>query len=142
MNSSPREVRGEKQERKGRKMLVLIAHGSRDERWRQSLMALTASLETGAPPGNVELAFMQFEGPTLPEVVEKGAARGVTDFFLLPLFMASAGHVDKDIRPLVEELRARFPETSIELLTPIGEDPLFRGLIQTIADNVPIRGRS
>jgi len=123
-------------------MFVLIAHGSRDERWRKSLENLAASLETRSPSHSVALAFMQFEGPTLPQVIERGVTQGVTDFQLLPLFMASAGHVDKDIRPLVEELSTRFPDARMELLTPIGEDLLFRGLIQTIVNNVPTRGRS
>lgn len=123
-------------------MFVLIAHGSRDARWRVSLQTLAASVKAGSEPEAVALAFMQFDGPTLPDVIEKGVARGVTDFQLLPLFMASAGHVDKDIRPLVETLRKKFPGVGLELLTPIGEDPRFQGLIQTIADTAPARGRS
>ncbi len=123
-------------------MIVLIAHGSRDPRWRKSLEDLAASVKEPAGSKGVGLAFMQFDGPTLPDVIEEGVADGVTEFFLLPLFMASAGHVDKDIRPLVEELRGRFPQTHLELLTPIGEEPLFHGLIQTIANKNPTGDRS
>lgn len=118
-----------------RTMLVLIAHGSRDPEWRASLEFLTNAVQTGSPAENVRLAFMQFAGPTLPEVVEEGVAQGVRSFHLLPLFMASAGHVDKDIRPLVEELAQRFPETTLELLDAVGENPLFHGLIQNIANH-------
>jgi sirohydrochlorin cobaltochelatase len=123
-------------------MIVLIAHGSRDPRWRKSLEDLSVSVREPDGSKGVGLAFMQFEGPTLPEVIEKGVAEGVVEFHLLPLFMASAGHVDKDIRPLVEELRGRFPRTTLELLTPIGEDPLFHELIQTIANKNPTEDRS
>ena len=102
-------------------MLILIAHGSRDPQWRGSLERLTRSLARDLPSGEgVALAFMQFAGPTLPDVV--GAA-----------FMASAGHVDKDIKPLVEELRRTHPGTTLELLTPVGEDDLFPGLLLDIA---------
>ena len=116
-------------------MLVLIAHGSRDPEWRASLELLTNSVKTGSPAEGVRLAFLQFAGPTLPEVVEEGVAQGVRSFHLLPLFLASAGHVDKDIRPLVEELAQRFPETMLELLDAVGENPLFHGLIQNIANH-------
>ncbi len=68
-------------------------------------------------------------------VMNAAVAQGVRSFHLLPLFMASAGHVDKDIRPLVEELAQRFPETTIELLDAVGENPLFHGLIQNIANH-------
>ena len=96
-------------------MFVLVAHGSRDARWRESLQNLTDSLKAGPPSRDIQLAFMQFDGPTLPDVIEKGVGRGVREFRLLPLFMASAGHVDKDIRPLVEELEGLFPGVACQM---------------------------
>jgi sirohydrochlorin ferrochelatase len=83
----------------------------------------------------VRLAYMQFTGPTLSDLLEKATAEGHRSFRILPLFMASAGHVDKDIKPLVEELTGRFPEADIELLEPVGENPLFPSLILNIAND-------
>ena len=80
---------------------------------------------------------MQFEGPTLPEVVEKAAREGHRDFRLLPLFMASAGHVDKDIKPSVTELVRKYPEAKFDLMIPVGEDDLFPRLISDIAKELP-----
>jgi sirohydrochlorin cobaltochelatase len=117
-------------------MLILIAHGSRDPHWRESLEALTAAVQSGSAEEEVRLAFMQFSGPTVPEVVEEAWTLGSREFRLLPLFMASAGHVDKDIRPLVEELEHHFPEGEFRLLTPVGEDPLFHDLVKELANNV------
>jgi sirohydrochlorin cobaltochelatase len=112
-------------------MIILIAHGSRDEKWRQSLEELAERVQEGDSAGEVRLAFMQFSGPTLPEVVEEGWSRGVREFRLLPLFMATAGHVDKDIRPMVRELA----EGRLELLTPVGENRLFQELVKKIAND-------
>jgi sirohydrochlorin cobaltochelatase len=72
---------------------------------------------------------MQFEGPTLPEVVEEAAQSGHKTLRLLPLFMASAGHVDKDIKPLVAKLAQAHPGVRLDLMTPVGENDLFPGLI-------------
>lgn len=116
-------------------MLILIAHGSRDPNWRGSLESLTQEVRSASPEGGVGLAFMQFEGPTLTEVVEESWKEGVRAFRLLPLFMASAGHVDKDIRPLVDALAQRFREGRFETLAPVGENPLFHDLIKRIALN-------
>ena len=66
----------------------------------------------------------------LSHIETRGA--GAALFILLPLFMASAGHVDKDIKPLVAELADRYPNSRLTLLTPIGEDDLFPGLIADI----------
>ena len=80
----------------------------------------------------VEVAFMQFDGPTLQEVLEKAWAAGERRLQLFPMFMASAGHVDRDIKPLVTELAAAHPDLHLILLGPVGENPLFPGLIATI----------
>jgi len=113
-------------------MLILLAHGSRDPAWRGSLHALAEAVESRLAGGKVAIAFMQFDGPTLPEVLEKAMATGERRFDLFPLFMASAGHVDKDIKPLVAELARAHPGAQLNLMTPVGEDPLFPGLIATI----------
>jgi sirohydrochlorin cobaltochelatase len=113
-------------------MLILLAHGSRDPAWRESIHGLAEAVARRLDDDAVRVAFMQFEGPTLPEVVRAAVGKGRKRLKLLPLFMASAGHVDKDIRPMVEELAREYPETTLELLTPVGEDEHFPGLILDI----------
>lgn len=121
-------------------MLVLMAHGSRDAAWRRSMEDLVAAVRAGSPQEEVRLAYMQFTGPTLSDLVEEATAEGHRSFRILPLFMASAGHVDKDIKPLMQELASRFPEAEMELLKPVGESPLFPSLILNIADPTPSQG--
>jgi len=121
-------------------MLILIAHGSRDPLWRASLEGLTQKVGAGLPSEEVRLAFMQFGGPTLPEVVREAVVGGSNHLRLLPLFMASAGHVDKDIKPLVEELSQAHPEATLELLAPVGENPLLPGLLLEILTEPPTGG--
>ena len=118
-------------------MLILVAHGSRDPLWRNSLHSLAEEVGTRLPSEEVRLAFMQFEGPTLPEVVEDAVRAGHKSFRLLPLFMASAGHVDKDIKPLVTDLVRKYPEAKFDLMIPVGEDDLFPRLISDIAGESP-----
>lgn len=113
-------------------MLILLAHGSRDARWRGSVQALALAVQERSPAQPVRVAFMQFDGPTLSEVIEEGISAGHSSFQLLPLFMASAGHVDKDIKPLVAHLAAKHPQVKLRLMTPVGEDELFPGLILDI----------
>lgn len=113
-------------------MLILVAHGSRDARWRDSVRALAGKVAQRLPDTSVKVAFMQFDGPTLPDVVERAAAEGHRNLTLLPLFVASAGHVDKDIKPLVAELARIHPNLELHLLTPVGEDELFPTFISNV----------
>ncbi len=94
--------------------------------------SLASAVQAGLPTEKVGVAFMQFDGPTLPDVVEEAVRSGERTLRLLPLFMASAGHVDNDIRPLVTELARKHPEAELKLLKPVGEDDLFPGLILDI----------
>jgi len=121
-------------------MLVLIVHGSRDARWRGSLEALTGKVEERLGDEEVRLAFMQFTGPTLEEVIDEGVNGGQGRIRILPLFMATAGHVEKDIVPLVQDLARKHPGVDFMLLTPVGEDILFPSLIEDIAKRTLHRG--
>ena len=120
--------------------MILLAHGSRDPGWRDSLEGLAETVRAQMPSEEVRVAFMQFEGPALPDVVEDAVRSGHTILRLLPLFMASAGHVGKDVKPLVEKLALAHPGVHFELMTPVGENPLFPGLIADIATNPPTPG--
>lgn len=113
-------------------MLILLAHGSRDAQWRGSIETLARAVQARSSSQPVRVAFMQFDGPTLPEIIRDGVADGHDSFQILPLFMASAGHVDKDIKPLVNELAVEHPHVDLRLMTPVGEDELFPGLIVDI----------
>ncbi len=121
-------------------MLILVAHGSRDPRWRESIHNLRDLVQTRLPDEKVRVAFMQFDGPSLPEVVEEAAQSGPGAVRLLPLFMASAGHVDKDIKPAVGELSDSHPHLDLILLSPVGEDALFPGLIVDIVSGPSATG--
>jgi len=126
--------------KKGEVMLVLMVHGSRDARWQGSLQTLTEKVEERLGEGEARLAFMQFASPTLEDVITEAVDSGYERIRILPLFMASAGHVEKDIKPLVDELALRFPGTKLQLLSPVGEDILFPSLIEDIAKRTLHRG--
>lgn len=113
-------------------MLILVAHGSRDPKWRESIERIADLVRSEVPTEDVGVAFMQFDGPTLTEVVEEMVLSGQRTLRLLPLFMASSGHVEKDVKPLVAELVRRHPGVKLDLMTPVGEDPLFTDLIVDI----------
>lgn len=116
------------------RLLVLIAHGSRRPAWRAPLDALCARLCARIGPDAARLAFMELCPPDLATVVADAVARGVSRIDVLPLFMSGGGHVEHDIAPQVEALRAAHPEITIELLPALGEHPLVLDALCAIAD--------
>jgi sirohydrochlorin cobaltochelatase len=114
-------------------VLILIAHGSHDARWRASVESVVRILERELGETQVSLAYMDCTPPTLGDVVTEGQRRGVTRFRVLPLFLATEGHVERDVHPIVEAVRTAHRSADVTLLDPVGQHPLFRELLRRIA---------
>jgi sirohydrochlorin cobaltochelatase len=101
--------------------LVMIAHGSRDPRWREPFERLHATIRRTTSK-SVKLAFMEFIAPTLLDCARDAVAEGATQLEILPVFMAGGAHVSTDIPEQAQQIRDQFPELEINVLPPIGED--------------------
>ena len=117
-------------------MLILIAHGSRDGRWRSSVERVVESLQDGLGRNAVRLAYMEHTPPTLMDLATEAARSGLERVQVLPLFLAEEGHVERDIVPLVDEVRRAWSEMDVELLEPMGQHPEFLEALGRIAVRV------
>jgi len=115
-------------------MLILVAHGSRDPRWRASVEQVVASLGVSTVRETVRLAYMDFTPPTLLDVAREAFLSGERNLWVLPLFLATEGHVERDVKPLVEAVRAALDGVEITLLAPFGQQAEFREALARIAD--------
>jgi sirohydrochlorin cobaltochelatase len=122
-------------------VLILIAHGSRDARWRAAVESVIDELARDLGPGRVRLAYMDCTPPTLMDVASEGARAGVRRIRVLPLFLATEGHVERDIEPLVEQARKALHGITFELLPPLGQHPEFRAVIASIAGRTERNGK-
>jgi sirohydrochlorin cobaltochelatase len=114
-------------------MVIFIAHGSPDPSWRASVEAVVEALRSELGGDGVGLAYMDCTPPTLMEVAADAVRSGAARIRVVPLFLAEEGHVDRDIRPMVDELRAAFGTTDVKLLPSVGQHPLFRQMLLEIA---------
>lgn len=105
--------------------LILIAHGSRDARWRLPLEKLkeTVGRHTSRPLG---LCYMEFCSPTLLETVANFRKSGIESFEIVPVFLSSGAHVAEDIPRLIEECRKQNPNCMFELRAAVGESDAVR----------------
>ncbi|MCY7316244.1 MAG: CbiX/SirB N-terminal domain-containing protein [Rubrivivax sp.] len=101
--------------------LILFAHGARDPRWAAPFQAVAAALQAARPGLPVQLAFLEFMTPTLPEAGASLAAQGCRAIQVLPMFLGAGGHVRKDLPLLIDTLQAAQPGLQITLLPAIGE---------------------
>lgn len=113
---------------------VLIAHGSREEKWQRPFRALRERVQEHLGKNAVvELCYMEFCEPTLEQVVERIVARDKNvEIVVIPVFLASGGHVDRDIVLQVQSVREQFG-CKIEVKPPLGESP---GVAEALASAV------
>lgn len=111
--------------------VVLFGHGARDPEWAAPMRRAREHMLAQAPELAVELAFLEFIAPPLPEVIDTLVAGGVTRITVVPMFLAQGGHLKKDIPALVEAARARHPQCEIRQALAVGE---VDGVVRAMAD--------
>ena len=123
-------------------LLVLIAHGSRDPRWRKPFESLISELKTrGDNQQPITLCYMEMAEPGLLKAVKNALHETptLTTVKILPLFMAAGAHFAKDIKALTEQLREAHPHLTVITHPPIGEDDAMRALIKLLAEEAITR---
>jgi len=106
-------------------VLLVIAHGSRDPRHAATVHALTGRVRAQRPGLRVETAFLEFNAPSVPRVLERLAAEGAGEVIALPLLLTRAFHAKTDIPSVLREARARLPRLHIRQADVLGPSPLL-----------------
>ncbi|HZM11012.1 MAG TPA: CbiX/SirB N-terminal domain-containing protein [Candidatus Limnocylindrales bacterium] len=112
--------------------LVLLAHGSKDPRWRVPFERIVDAVQGQSGETKVSLAYMEFLEPTLIDVARECVGQQILHLKILPLFFSIGAHLAIDVPEQVNQAKAQFPQLEVEVLSPIGEDPRLTGLIQQI----------
>ena len=102
--------------------LILFAHGARDPRWAIPFERLVERARQVRPDTEVSLAFLELMSPRLPERVDELIQIGISRISVVPVFLGQGGHVLRDLPPLIDELRERYPQLEIRLSKAVGED--------------------
>ncbi len=110
--------------------LILFAHGARDPEWANPMRRVQAAIRQRVSEMPVELAFLEFLTPSLPEAVAKLVAQGCDKIVVMPMFIARGGHLKNDLPGIIEMLRSTYPEVEFSLGGAIGED---EAVIQAMA---------
>ncbi|QKW09964.1 sirohydrochlorin chelatase [Streptomyces sp. NA04227] len=98
--------------------LLVIAHGSRDPRHAATVHALVESVRALRPGLRVETAFLDFNLPSVPAVLNRLAADGVRDVVAQPLLLNRAFHAKSDIPAVLRSAPASLRVRQAEVLGP------------------------
>jgi len=111
--------------------LILFAHGARDPEWANPMRRVQAAIRQQVAGVPVELAFLEFMAPTLPETIVQLVGKGAGKIVVLPMFIARGGHLKKELPEMMETLRTTYPEVVFVLGGAIGEHEI---VVQAMAE--------
>ena len=123
-------------------VIILFAHGARDPEWARPVEAVAERLRQRFPNRLIQVAFLEFMKPTLPEAIERvldeAACQPGACIQILPFFIAQGGHLRKELPEMLSALRAQYPEQAFALLPPLGELPAVQeAMAAAIASLIP-----
>lgn len=102
--------------------LILFAHGARDPEWANPMRRVQTAIRQRHGEMSVELAFLEFLTPSLPEAAAKLVDAGSNKIVVMPMFIARGGHLKNDLPGIIEALRSTYPKVEFSLGGAIGED--------------------
>lgn len=121
-----------------KKSLLLVAHGSRRAASNDEIRALTERVRevADADYADIECAFLELADPSIPEGIERLAARGARHITVLPYFLSAGRHVIEDIPEQVAIKQREHADVHIEIAPYLGtSDAMPRLLLTMLADS-------
>jgi sirohydrochlorin cobaltochelatase len=113
--------------------LILFAHGARDPEWANPMRRVQAAIRERMTSVPVELAFLEFMAPTLPERAAELIAQGADKIVVMPMFIARGGHLRKEVPEMIELLCSTYPNVDFSVGNAIGEHELVVQAMATAA---------
>jgi sirohydrochlorin cobaltochelatase len=113
--------------------IVLLAHGSRDERWREPIEAVAARILQDDPGARVVCAYMELATPDLHTAAAGLVADGALAVRVVPLFLGMGKHAREDLPLQLETLRKAWLHIDFSLARIVGEEPELVELLARIA---------
>lgn len=122
--------------------LILLAHGARDPLWAAPFERLREAVMHRLPaPMPVRLAFLEIMSPRLDEAAQALVQAGSTAICIVPVFLGTGGHVQRDVPRTVAALADRFPACTFEVAAPIGEsDRVLDAMAAVCLEQLGVRG--
>ena len=120
------------------KALIIVAHGSRRQVSNDEVNALTEIMKQTLTEEYpiIETGFLELANPPIPEAIEICIEKGATDICVIPYFLSTGTHVQRDIPEEINKSKLKHKNTPITLLPHIGGSAGMRDLIkQTVLSN-------
>lgn len=114
-------------------VLLLVAHGSRNENANQEIRELAARIakHSASEFETVVPAFLELAKPDIGEGVDSCVNLGAKKITVLPYFLAAGAHVNRDVPGQLEIAHKRYPEIEFHITRHFGAAD---GIVESVID--------
>ncbi len=103
-----------------RRGIILLAHGSRESKWREPFDSLAEKIAQRLPDVPVRASFLKDLEPDIYRAADDLTRSGVTRITVVPVFLAVGGHSAKDFPVMAGRLSAAHPDVKFKWADVIG----------------------
>ncbi|MDH5682484.1 MAG: sirohydrochlorin chelatase [Spirochaetota bacterium] len=108
--------------------IILLGHGTTHPEGLEDYHHLAKSLKAKSSH-DIREAFLQYADPFLVSAIDSCVNSGYSAIQIIPLFLSSASHVQRDLPRLLTEAESLYPDRQISVTQYLGASPLLAGLI-------------
>lgn len=102
--------------------LLLVAHGARNPAWAHPFQRLLERVRAEHHDRPAVLAFLELMEPSPEQGLRQLADAGVQAVEVLPMFLGGAGHVQRDLGPMLQAAQERM-QLTVRVHPALGEQP-------------------
>ena len=113
-----------------RRALLLIAHGSRQPEANADLHFFAEELRRRGAYDFVLASYLELAEPSIEQGVATCVEQGAERIVLLPFFLSSGVHVQRDLAAARDRLANQFAHIDIRLAEPLGRHALLLTIVE------------
>jgi sirohydrochlorin ferrochelatase len=114
---------------------IVFAHGSSVESANQAVRNVARQAAQLGDWRVFAVAFLEGGKPSLPDTVEELAARGERRFIVVPYFLTTGLHLQRDLPRLIEQIRTKHHGIEIEVTPPLDGHPAMAAALVDLANS-------
>jgi len=110
---------------------ILLAHGSKDPRWRTSFENLLGKIKKHSPKKKFCLCYLELCRPNLSETINDLTDKipKIATITIHPIFLSAGVHFNKDIKTMVFDLQSIYPHLKFKINDVVGNNSIVSNAI-------------
>ncbi len=112
---------------------IIFAHGSSVESANQAVRDVAKRAAELGAWRVFSTAFLEGGTPSLSDAVDELTARGESRFIVVPYFLTTGLHLQRDLPRLIEQVRKKHPAIEIEATPPLDGHPAMAAALVDLA---------